>query len=404
MPSSKSPLRNSAARAALGGMLLATLTLAGCAVEPVADEVPHGVVEGASEAPEPQLALAELGADGTLTLRDLLTGETSEIASIDGTTTTLSTDGRFVFAGAPGSVTIVDTGLWTVDHGDHFHYYRGEPRVVGALTGRGESFARAGEALTTVRFAGDDEVRVLDSGALGRGELIEVAELEVTVAEAMPLGELVLLAGTDGITHVVAPADPTTDLATAKCPEPAGAIETRVGVAIGCADGAVLGTVDSTTGEVALEHIPYPAGTTPELRATEFDGRLGRPTVAAVAGTVGAWLLDTRERSWQLIATEAPLLHVAAVDDTREHVVGLTADGRVLVFDAGGTQLGASAPLLDGTLGTAAELGVELTVDAHRAYLNSPGDGVIHEIDYADAARIARTFESQSSFFAETGR
>ena len=59
---------------------------------------------------------------------------------------------------------------------------------------------------------------------------------------------------------------------------------------------------------------------------------------------------------------------------------------------------------LDGTLGTAAEAGVELTVDAQRAYLNAPGADVIYEIDYADAARIARTFPAHADFFAETGR
>jgi hypothetical protein len=135
-----------------------------------------------------------------------------------------------------------------------------------------------------------------------------------------------------------------------------------------------------------------------------FDGRLGRPTVAAVAGAVGLWLLDTRERTWQLVPTETPLSQVAAVDNADGHVVALAADGRVLAFDGTGALLGATAPLLDTTLGTPAAAGVELTVDAQRAYLNAPRDDVIYEIDYADAARIARTFPANADFFAETGR
>ena len=394
---------------ALGALVLAaTLVLSGCAAEPPANDELHGFVEGASESPEPQLALAELASDGTLMLRDLLTGEEREIAALDDATTALTTDGRFVFASSPdpGSITIVDTGVWTVDHGDHFHYYRGEPRVVGELAGPGEPTVHAGEALTTVRFEDSGEVRVLDTHALARGELIELAALVgvASIAEAMPLGELLVLAGAEGVARVVSPDAATTELARAACPEPAGAIETRVGVVIGCADGAVLATVDNSTGRVDLEHVPYPASTTAELRATAFDGRLGRPTVAAVAGTLGAWLLDTRERTWQLVPTEVPLLQVAAVDDVEEHVVALAVDGRVLVFDAAGTQLAATAPLLEATLGTAAEIGVELTVDAQRAYLNAPGENVIHEIDYADAARIARTFPARAAFFAETGR
>ena len=34
----------------------------------------------------------------------------------------------------------------------------------------------------------------------------------------------------------------------------------------------------------------------------------------------------------------------------------------------------------------------ELTVDANRAYLSAPTDGQVYEIDFADNARIARTF------------
>lgn len=412
MPSSDpSQFRSAAAPrfVVLGALLLATASvLSGCASEPAADGDPHGFVEGASESPEPQLALAELASDGTLVLRDLITGDTREIAALDDATSALTTDGRFVFASSldRGSMTIVDTGVWTVDHGDHFHYYRSEPRVVGELTGPGEPTIHAGDVLTTVRFAGSGEVQVLDTRALTRGKLVELPPLEGAgaIAEAIPLGELLVLASVDGVARVVSPDAATTELAGSACSEPSGAIETRVGVVIGCADGAVLATVDTSSGRVDLERIPYPTGTTSELRATSFDGRLGRPTVAAVAGTLGAWLLDTRERTWQLIPTEVPLLQVAAVDDAEEHVVALAVDGRVLVFDAAGTRFAATAPLLEATLGTAAQIGVELTVDAQRAYLNSPGENVIHEIDYADSARVARTFPARADFFAETGR
>lgn len=383
--------------------IAAAVALSGCATEPAVDAAPHGFVQGASEAPEPQLTLAELSTDGTLVLRDLLTGESSEVAILESPATSMTTDGRFVFASSTGALTIVDTGVWTVDHGDHFHYYRSEPRVVGQLSGAGEPIVHPGDLLTTVRFP-DGDVTVLATDGLRAGELEEVATLEDAAADAVPVGEFVLLAGFDGVTQLVSPDAPTDEIATAECEDPLGSIRTRVGVVIGCADGALLATVDSSTGDVSLELIPYPDGTADELRAQSFDGRLGRPTVAAVAGSVGAWLLDTRERSWQLVPTDAPLSQAAAVDNAEGHVVALAVDGRVLVLDGAGAPVGATAPLLDGTPGTTAEAAVELTVDAQRAYLNSPGADVIYEIDYADAARIARTFPTHAAFFAETGR
>lgn len=50
--------------------------------------------------------------------------------------------------------------------------------------------------------------------------------------------------------------------------------------------------------------------------------------------------------------------------------------------------------------------GLTLTVDAQRAYVNAAADGVVHEIDYADDARLARalTLSTQPVHVAETGR
>ncbi|MNI96861.1 hypothetical protein D3C73_1553990 [compost metagenome] len=49
---------------------------------------------------------------------------------------------------------------------------------------------------------------------------------------------------------------------------------------------------------------------------------------------------------------------------------------------------------------------IQLTVDAQRAYVNAPAEGLIYEIDYADDARIARTLDlpTKPVHFAETGR
>ena len=84
------------------------------------------------------------------------------------------------------------------------------------------------------------------------------------------------------------------ELTTTGCPAAAGTITTRVGLVIGCADGAVIATRDGTT--PVLEHVPYPAAAA-AAPATTFEGRKGRPTVAGIGTDAGVWLLNTRERN-----------------------------------------------------------------------------------------------------------
>ena len=418
------------------GSLLAVATLlggAGCAAGPVAaptaSAVPHGYVAGAAEMAEPQLHLATVNAAGSLALLDLLDGTSSPVGIL-GEVSGLSTDGRFVFAAAagPGTVTIVDSGAWTVDHEDHQHYYLAEPAVIGTVTGTGTGVVSAGGTLTTVRFADSGTGLLLDSDDLGDGTVTELARIEGEpgAGALVPFGDRVITGRTDapgsaanGIDAVRVLDSSGTPVAgaTADCAELSGTITTSVGVVFGCADGALLATAgtgaSSDAATITFERIPFPDGVAAADRAVEFRNRAGRPTAAAVAGDSGAWLLDTRERRWSRLATETPLLQVTAVDDDAEHVVALARDGRLLVLEAAtGRTHAATEPLLPATLAAAANGaatlldGVELTVDAGRAYLNAPAEGLVYEIDFADAARIARTFDTATPpmFTAETGR
>jgi len=178
-------------------------------------------------------------------------------------------------------------------------------------------------------------------------------------------------------------------------------------VVVGCADGAVLATADSS-GDVTLERIPYPAGTAASDVATSFQARPGRPAVASVAGTRGAWLLDTRARTWTLIETPEPLLRATAVGDSDDTVVAVDTSGRVVVLSPEGvlaqTEPLVAADLVAGADGPELPAGVVLEVDASRSYLNSPSAGVVHEIDHADSARVARTLPLPGRLFVETGR
>ncbi len=371
------------------------------------------MLEGSTEVAEPQLHLMTLDTEGRIRLLDLADENTTTVGGIPDVSG-ISTDGRYLFASSAttGAMTIIDSGMWTWDHEDHFHYYRGEPKIIGTIDGSGGAIVTPGSSGTGVYFPDSGEGMVLDNDALAQGELGVRTGLSAEPHEGMlvPLSDVTLLTrpGADGTAASVQAFDVEGEPvggATADCIDAQGTITTTVGTVIGCDDGALLVTLED--GDVVYERIPYPAGTSAP-KATDFRARAGRPTVAAVAGDRGAWLLDTRERSWHFLPADVPLLKVSAVDDEEGHVVALAADGRVLVLSAGtGATIAATDPLLPRTLADPELLaGVELTVDQQRAYLNAPAEQSLFEIDFADDARIARTFDTDTipAHLAEVGR
>ncbi|MFK4789981.1 ABC transporter [Microbacterium sp. ZW T5_56] len=354
----------------------------------------HGAIVGAVEAAEPPLQLLTVDADGAAGVLDLLDGTT---ARIDGVARpeALATDGRYVFISTVGGVQIVDSGVWSWDHGDHFHYYRAPARVIGLIPGAGPATVTTGPlstaGSTAIVFSGGAEAVVLDNAALARGEIVERFRVDAAAPVVVaPLGDGAAIAR-GGRLDIVGAAGETVTTGTG-CRTPSGSISTRAGVVIGCAEGAMV----IASADAPPELVPFPGGA-PAL--TDFDGRKGRPTVAAIAPDVGFWLLDARARSWELVPSPTALVRVVAVDDTDDHVVALDADGRVRVF-RDSAEAAVTEPL------TADPAGSSLVVDGQRAYLNDAATGVVHEIDYADNARIARALETPTAptFFAEVGR
>ncbi|MBC7300511.1 MAG: metal ABC transporter permease [Nocardia sp.] len=163
---------------------LAALPLVGCAPaeQPAAvEEPPHGFVAGAEEMSEAQTRLVFADAAGAVRVIDLLTGQITPIdtatpkpggaqaepspsssgAPSGGQAPTVGAvgDGRFAYLSAGASVRIVDSGGWTVEHGDHRHYYQAPIRDIGVVdagAGAGVSGAYSDAAVASV---------VLDSGS-----------------------------------------------------------------------------------------------------------------------------------------------------------------------------------------------------------------------------------------------
>lgn len=360
-------------------------------------------------------------------MRDLLTDESVSIEGSGAETpaTSVVGDGRFVYVVHDSAdttrVQIVDTGVWTVDHEDHVHYYRADPAVVGEIEGRGTPTIESHDGYSALLFADSGDLALVSHRALGRGE-IDTEWVQLAPGDggfAVPFGgQLIVSQSTGSETQIRAismSGKPQGD-SLAACPSPQGAVVTRVGLVASCADGAVL--VTEVDDALTAQHVPYPAGVA--APAGVLDGRAGRQSVAGVAGAaatdsarteealtpapltsarraVGAWRFDARDRAWVFLPSDTPLVRVSAVADDLQLSVAIDDAGRVRVLDEAGVLVGQSEPLVAESLADEAIRDeVRLVVDAQRAYVFGPAEGTVFEIDYRDGARVARTFESGS--------
>ena len=413
----RSPLTAFAGAAALG------LLLVGCAAPqdpppehsaPASEGDGHGQIAGAAEAPEPPLHLVSIDASGAVALLDLLDGTETTLDAVHAPRA-VTTDGRYAFVADHRGVDIIDSGAWTWDHVDHFHYYRAAPGMPGSVSGDGVAtiatgmLSTAGE--TGIFFPGSGDAVLLDNAALSEGSVTELLRIETPPHAGLiaPLGAgaLVTEPGPDGTVERLRAVDGAGDeIGTIACAAASGTITTRIALVVGCADGAVLATARDD-GSAELTKVAYPDGAAPP--ATEFSARKGRPTVAGLGTGSGVWLLDTRAQEWAWTALPERPLAATAVDDEADHLVTLAPDGSVRVLDTSGTELAATGQLVEprgvDTAGGDPQR-LTLSVDAQRAYVNAPEAGVVHEIDYADGARIARSLSTAvaPNFFAETGR
>ncbi|WP_337002194.1 MULTISPECIES: hypothetical protein [unclassified Microbacterium] len=358
----------------------------------------HGIDAGsAAEVASPALALVTADAQGELTLLDLDTEERAVLAP--GRAEAVFGDGRLVYrahhTGAHTEVEVFDTARWTVPHGDHTHSFRGEPHLVGTLTGQGAVAVARGEQRATLGFDGG-EVIVLAHDELDAG-LDDAPRMPVDAAGPVVSFAGHLLVPAAASIAIIGPGGATVAGAEVPCDGASDADVTRVGVVFTCADGAALFTRE-VGGAVTGESIPLPAEAE---GATELSGRADRPDLAGVAGDQGAWLLDVRARRWGLIPSDVPLVRAVALGDDANRTVALDAEGRVRVLAPDGTVIARTEPLLAASLhDPALRDRVHLIADAQHAYVSDPATGSVHEIDHGDG-RLTRTFPDLDPWFLQ---
>ncbi|MDO3648637.1 zinc ABC transporter permease AztB [Nocardia mangyaensis] len=399
---------------------LAAVPLVGCgtAEEPaVVEETPHGFVAGAEEMSEAQtrLVVVEAGT-GAVRVVDLLTEEVTPVelsledaavqpnptgSPTDGAPALrLADDGRFAYLSSGDRIHIIDSGAWTVDHGDHRHYYSAPIRSVGAAMVPGD--ASTSNESGVVAAYGDSALAavVLESGAtvvfdrvaLGEGVVPEPRRID---GIAVPYGERLIVADGTGRVDVRDRDGAPGQVQSETCPVPQGQAVTRRGVVFGCADGALV--VGQREGEFVTEKIPYPTPTAD--RATAFTHRPGSTTLTALAGRDAVWSVDIRTKNW----THTPLADAVAANTAGEGsaLLALTRDGVLHGIDPVSGTRTAQVDLLTGPV----EGRPVIQVDPNRAYLNDSRARTVHEIAYNDNLRTAREFplDIEPSLLVETG-
>ncbi|MFF0570467.1 hypothetical protein ACFYT7_22920 [Streptomyces sp. NPDC004041] len=370
---------------------------------------PHGYVEGATEVAEQQsrLLLGDPGSGETRVL-DLITGKVHDTARSPGSTA-LTTDGRFGYFHGPDGTRVLDSGAWTVDHGDHVHYYRAKIQEVGDLPGGAGTSIRS-DAGVTVATSADGEASVyrradLDKGALGTPSPLPGTFAGAVVPYAEHLVTLTAESGGPAKATVLDRSGKRVAAPEAECEEPRGDAVTRRGVVLGCADGALL--VHEDDGTFTAEKIPYGEDVPKDERAEGFRHRPGSSTLTAPAGKDAVWVLDVGEGVWTRVET-GPVV-AANTAGAGSPLVVLETDGALHGYDiTTGKETGVTDPLLEelpeaGAGGGAVPV---IEVDRSRAYLNDPEGKRVYEIDYNDDLRVARTFDVgiRPSLMVETGR
>lgn len=382
-------------------VLGSALPLAGCgsAVEETrAEEKPHGYVEGAEETDSPQSRLVVVDSTGAVRVLDLITGQVTDGGRAPGTVR-IAGDDRYAYPSTADGLRIVDGGAWTVDHGDHTHYYRAAMRDLGGLPHGGVVAVHSDPAVTAmvVDSASKPETVLLDRQSLDSGT---VTELRTIDGIALPYAEHLVVVTDAGRAEIRDRAGPGLIPISETCLEPRGSAVTRRGIVFGCADGAL--TIAADEGRFTATKIPYPTPVSTPDRATEFTHRAGSTTLTARAGDHAVWVLDIRARAWHLIET-GPL---AAANTAGEGsaLLALTRDGVLHAYDvATGAETARSQVLSEPVGGTTVPV---IEIDTTRAYINDPNGHTIHEIDYRDNLRRARTFplDITPEHMVETGR
>ncbi len=297
-----------------------------------------------------------------------------------------SSNGRWVFAVHTDAnrLTVLDSGLRQVDHGDHQDLVIGAPFVRATVhPGRKPIDFWSGHGMATVHNDDDGMLRVLDEERLE--ETVTLARINGAGTghnNAVVLEETVLLSlASEGRVTAYGLADGRAGQTFEGCPGRNGwTTPSKTLAAAGCTDGVMLFTKEGA--QITARKIGEPSGSPEAARVSTL---ASHPASAILIGNFGQGLALVRPD-----ATEVQPIPLAAApvrfafDGSGTRLIVLTIDGKVQALDPerGDTlwTVDAVTPVDTVTVGAPRP---SLAVGSEVAYLTDPPAGRIVKVDLA---------------------
>jgi ABC-type Mn2+/Zn2+ transport system permease subunit len=385
-------------RAAAVGVLVLAGVLTACssasAPAPESEVDQAGMTGTAEEQAEPLTRLILVESDSGATAVFDVIGETETALGEFGAVHAVAGDGRFGYLLGAGT-TVVDSGAWTFDHGDHNHYYATAPALVGDVDTAAQAVT-ADNSRTALRGV-DGGLRLLDREVLAEGDIRPQEGVIDGVRAAAPFGDSTVLALESGDLQIRG-GDGAPGPSLGRCEQATGAVPTRRAVVFGCRGGAIRVSGDDESPEMTA--LPFPAkGPSATIGPLVHSGRDG--VLVALAGDE-IWALDTAAEAW----TALPANNVVAAGSAGDGaVLALARDGALRSYDLASGREIAELQLFKDVIPVDIPV-PSLEIDADRAYVNDAVAGVVYEIDYRAPMRLARTLDSdvRPDLMVETGR
>ncbi|WPF66804.1 MULTISPECIES: hypothetical protein [unclassified Corynebacterium] len=294
--------------------------------------------------------------EGGLTTLDVITGDTLATTSREGfLRLNPSGDGRTLLVSAGDEYLLYDTAAQRVDHGDHSHFYSGDP----VLTSTAFDAPHAGHVVAhgthTALFSdGEGTVTLLPTDSFTKDSPAEPTHISTGAAHhgvAVPLGEnLLTTTGTEESRSIVRLIDAsgTTQAETTDCPGVHGeAVAAGERVVFGCENGPVIFD-GAQFHKVPAQHEYQRSGNlaghpdSPYVLADhkiDADAEHEHPTAVAI--------IDTRDFSLRTVDLEASYWFRSLGRDEEGNGVVLATDGTLKIIDMERGEVLRSIPVIE---------------------------------------------------------
>jgi hypothetical protein len=305
--------------------------------------------------------------------------------------------GNFGLLLGPSGLGFLASGVAIVDHVDHIHVYKSQPRVhpftLGAAPPR-SVVSSHGWVVVSLPGSGPGAALALEEQSLlGPDPQPRTVTWPMTGAQpfvALPGQALLLDAGMLRVRSFPGPGtEAGTDRDLWPCQDAGEPAITPGRVALPCGEGlAVIDVPGGSGGALVSALVPYPDGKRPRSARIH-------PGNDAVVGDAGdrAMLVATRDAraTWSagalplVLPAEACAYGVEQRDGSR--IVVLGADGVLRDFALDGTGARSSARLVP-PFACDATVRPQLALAPERAYISDPASGVVHDVDLRTMRRV----------------